>query len=147
MNPEKSQFQDPEKPRQQFEQLDAELSAAKERQLQEHAEYLKEIERFLVWIGEMMGAHRVGKDPGRSLSLNSTIEDLRIAAEREEELAKRRGATGIPHMNKFSAMISKLKDATFIPPEARTIEELYDTLRGQLEDGKKNLELLKNAKD
>lgn len=148
MTPEQPKFPENAKsPKQPFARLDEELAAAKQRRIEEQKAYFNEMEQFLAWIGEMMAKNQVGKEPGKSLTMTSEIEDLRAAAEREEERMKGRGAAEIPRLNRLTKMLSLLKDQTFIPPEARTIEQMYDTMRSQLEDGRATLKQIEAEKD
>lgn len=103
--------------------------------------HLQELAHVCSWIGQMLSRHPVGKEPGRHLEQSSTIGELIEFANRDTDDETVRH--NYDEANRIASMVRKLKDAKFVPPEAVTVGELYDSLYDKMLTGEKQLKATK----
>lgn len=108
-------------------------------ELAERKAHIRDTEELLAFVKELMEQYPLGKYPGISVTMGSSLEDVRAAAMKEEGLAKGRGAAEIPRLNNISKMIGLLKDETFVAPWTPNVRELLITTNKQLRREKAGL--------
>lgn len=136
MHPE--QPQSPEgKP--EFGATEKEFYAMERDKLQEQKTHTEDTEDLLLFIKGLVNKYRVGEHPGTSVTMGSSLEELRDVVAKEEALARGRGAAEIPRLNRISKMLSLLKDESIVRPETANVRDLLIETEKQLRREKKGL--------
>lgn len=100
--------------------------------LQEQKTQVEDIEDLSEFIKGLVNKYRVGEHPGTSVTMGTSLEQLRDVVAKEEELARGRGSAEIHRLNRISRILSLLKDETVVRPETANVRDLLLETEKQL---------------